>query len=175
MASPWRDARGVIVSTTPTLEGRPIQEYLGIVTGEVFFAFPHAVMIITTALAMADQRLYEAAAAMRASPLRTFFTVTLPGCRYGVSRNAFQFTAAAADGTFDVLQQSDPLTCGGATQDRCVWTARADVDWIRIVTTMPRAGDDRVTFTVAANGAAAARTGHITVRDKVITVAQAGR
>ena len=35
MASPWRDARGVIVSTTPTLEGRPIQEYLGIVTGEV--------------------------------------------------------------------------------------------------------------------------------------------
>lgn len=35
MASPWKDARSVIVSTTPTLEGRPIQEYLGIVTGEV--------------------------------------------------------------------------------------------------------------------------------------------
>lgn len=35
MATPWKDARGVIVSTTPTLEGRPIQEYLGIVTGEV--------------------------------------------------------------------------------------------------------------------------------------------
>lgn len=35
MASPWKDARGVIVSTTPTLEGRPIQDYLGIVTGEV--------------------------------------------------------------------------------------------------------------------------------------------
>lgn len=35
MASPWKDARGVIVSTTPTLEGRPIQEYCGIVTGEV--------------------------------------------------------------------------------------------------------------------------------------------
>lgn len=35
MASPWKDARGVIVSTTPTLEGRPIQEYMGIVTGEV--------------------------------------------------------------------------------------------------------------------------------------------
>lgn len=35
MASPWKDARGVIVSTTPTLEGRPIQEYVGIVTGEV--------------------------------------------------------------------------------------------------------------------------------------------
>ena len=35
MASPWKDAHGVIVSTTPTLEGRPIQEYCGIVTGEV--------------------------------------------------------------------------------------------------------------------------------------------
>jgi uncharacterized protein YbjQ (UPF0145 family) len=35
MTSPWKDARGVIVSTTPTLEGRPIQEYCGIVTGEV--------------------------------------------------------------------------------------------------------------------------------------------
>ncbi len=35
MASPWKDSRGVIVSTTPTLEGRPIQEYCGIVTGEV--------------------------------------------------------------------------------------------------------------------------------------------
>jgi uncharacterized protein YbjQ (UPF0145 family) len=35
MASPWKDARGIIVSTTPTLEGRPIQEYMGIVTGEV--------------------------------------------------------------------------------------------------------------------------------------------
>ncbi|UIP07042.1 heavy metal-binding domain-containing protein [Erythrobacter sp. SDW2] len=35
MAGPWKDARGVIVSTTPTIEGRPIQNYLGIVTGEV--------------------------------------------------------------------------------------------------------------------------------------------
>jgi uncharacterized protein YbjQ (UPF0145 family) len=35
MASPWKDARSIIVSTTPTLEGRPIQDYLGIVTGEV--------------------------------------------------------------------------------------------------------------------------------------------
>lgn len=35
MAPEYKDARGVIVSTTPTLEGRPIQEYAGIVTGEV--------------------------------------------------------------------------------------------------------------------------------------------
>ena len=35
MPGPWKDARGVIVTTTPTIEGRPIQDYLGIVTGEV--------------------------------------------------------------------------------------------------------------------------------------------
>ena len=35
MPGPWKDARGVIVTTTPTIEGSPIQEYLGIVTGEV--------------------------------------------------------------------------------------------------------------------------------------------
>ncbi|QZD94438.1 heavy metal-binding domain-containing protein [Qipengyuania gelatinilytica] len=35
MPGPWKDARGVTVTTTPTIEGQPIQEYLGIVTGEV--------------------------------------------------------------------------------------------------------------------------------------------
>jgi len=35
MPGPWKDARGVIVTTTPTIEGRPIQEYHGIVVGEV--------------------------------------------------------------------------------------------------------------------------------------------
>ncbi len=35
MASEWRDARGIIVTTTPSIEGKPIQEYCGIVVGEV--------------------------------------------------------------------------------------------------------------------------------------------
>ncbi len=35
MPGPWKDARGIIVTTTPTIEGHPIQDYLGIVTGEV--------------------------------------------------------------------------------------------------------------------------------------------
>ena len=35
MPSPWKDARGITVTTTPTIEGQPIQDYLGIVTGEV--------------------------------------------------------------------------------------------------------------------------------------------
>lgn len=35
MAGPWKDARGIIVTTTPTIEGQAILDYLGIVTGEV--------------------------------------------------------------------------------------------------------------------------------------------
>ena len=35
MPSPWKDARGITVTTTPNIEGQPIQDYLGIVTGEV--------------------------------------------------------------------------------------------------------------------------------------------
>lgn len=31
----WKDARGVIVTTTPSIEGKPIQDYCGIVVGEV--------------------------------------------------------------------------------------------------------------------------------------------
>ena len=35
MTGPWKDARGITVTTTPTIEGHPIQEYLGVITGEV--------------------------------------------------------------------------------------------------------------------------------------------
>ena len=35
MAAQYKDARSIIVTTTPTIEGRPIEQYLGIVTGEV--------------------------------------------------------------------------------------------------------------------------------------------
>ena len=101
--------------------------------------------------------------------------VAQAGCSYGVSRAAFSFGAAASTGTFDVLQQSDPIACGGATQDRCVWTAESDVPWITITTGMPRAGDNPVSFTVASNDGTAARIGTIRVRDKQVIVTQAGR
>ena len=35
MAENWKDASGIIVTTTPTVEGHPIQKYHGIVVGEV--------------------------------------------------------------------------------------------------------------------------------------------
>jgi hypothetical protein len=100
--------------------------------------------------------------------------VAQAGCMYGVSRSSLTFTASAGSGTFDVVQQSDPIVCGGATQDRCVWTAQSDVPWITITSSMPRAGDNPVAFTIAAN-AGAARQGRITVRDKVVVISQAGQ
>ncbi len=67
-----------------TIYGAP-----GIVVGCVFFTFPHALLIISTALAISDARLFEAARVLRASPLRTFLRVTLPGARYGLISAAF--------------------------------------------------------------------------------------
>ena len=35
MGSPWQNTAGMIVTTTNAVEGRPVRDYLGIVTGEV--------------------------------------------------------------------------------------------------------------------------------------------
>lgn len=101
--------------------------------------------------------------------------VAQAGCFYAVSRNDISFAAAGGSGTFNVIQQSEPNTCGGATQDRCVWTARSDVSWITVTSNMPQAGDNPVAFAVAANPNTTSRAGRITVRDKVVVITQAGR
>jgi hypothetical protein len=97
------------------------------------------------------------------------------GCLYAVSERAFSFASSAGSGTFNVIQQSQPNTCGGATQDRCVWSATSDVGWITVTGSMPRSGDNPVTFTVAANDTPIARVGRIAVRDQVVVITQAGR
>lgn len=80
------------------LMGQSIYGPLGIVIGSVFFTFPHAMIIITTALSIADQRQYEAAESLRASRWRTFWTVTIPGARYGLISAAFvTFTLVITD------------------------------------------------------------------------------
>ncbi len=92
--------------------GHEIYGPIGIVIAEVFFTLPHAVIILVTALSIADARLYEAAEALGAGRLKTFVTVTVPGCRYGVVSAAFVvFTLAITDfgapkvigGSFNVL------------------------------------------------------------------------
>ncbi len=69
--------------------GYSIYGPIGIVIGSVFFTFPHAMIIIQTALSISDARLYEASDALGASKFKTFMTVTLPGARYGLISAAF--------------------------------------------------------------------------------------
>ncbi len=70
----------------------------GIVASQVFYCFPHALMILVAALSFADARLYEAAGVLGASKTRVFFTVTLPGAQYGVISAAFVvFTLVVTD------------------------------------------------------------------------------
>jgi len=97
------------------------------------------------------------------------------GCLYAVSTASISMAAAGGTGRFDVIQSSVPNECGGATQSACVWSAQSDVPWITVTTAMPQAGDNPVTFTVAANPAAAARSGRITVKDKIVQITQAGQ
>lgn len=94
------------------LTGQPLIGPVGIVIAQVFNTFPHAMLILTVALGSADGRLYEAAEALRASPLRTLWTVTLPTARFGlVSAFTVVFTLVITDfgvpivigGNFDVL------------------------------------------------------------------------
>ena len=70
----------------------------GVVIAECFAVFPHALMILITALSLADARLYEAAAALGTSTRRRFFTITLPGAKYGlISAALVSFTLVMTD------------------------------------------------------------------------------
>ena len=70
----------------------------GIVLAEVFYCFPHAVLILMAALSATDGRLYDAARTLGASPIKTFLTVTLPGVQFGLVSACFVvFTLVVTD------------------------------------------------------------------------------
>ncbi len=94
------------------LGGGQIYGFEGIVIAQVFYCLPHAMLILVTALSTADARLYEAADVLGASKIRVFFTVTLPGAKYGlISAALVVFTLVMTDfgvakvigGNFNVL------------------------------------------------------------------------
>lgn len=62
---------------------------VGIIIAEVLFTFPQAVLILSIALTMTDARLYEAAESLGAGKAKIFWTVTLPGVRYGLLSAVF--------------------------------------------------------------------------------------
>ncbi|WP_028878948.1 putative 2-aminoethylphosphonate ABC transporter permease subunit [Terasakiella pusilla] len=80
------------------LMGESIYGPIGIVLGMCFYVFPHALLILLTALSTSDARLYEAAQALGAKPTKMFLSVTLPGVRYGLISAVFVvFTLVITD------------------------------------------------------------------------------
>ena len=94
------------------LGGHTIYGAPGLLLAETIATFPHALVILRTALTAADGRLYEQAHLLGAGRWRTFFALTLPAARHGIVSAAFVvFSLAIADvgapkvvgGNFDVL------------------------------------------------------------------------
>jgi iron(III) transport system permease protein len=94
------------------LGGATVYGPLGIILSSIYATFPHALMIVLTALMLADGRLYEAAESLRTPRWRKFFTITLPGAQYGlVSATMVVFSYTVSDfgipkvigGNFNVL------------------------------------------------------------------------
>lgn len=78
--------------------GYSIYGPIGIIIGMTVAHFPHVFIILSTAIALSDNRLYEAATVLKANRLKTFMTVTLSGTKYGlVSAIIVSFTLCVTD------------------------------------------------------------------------------
>jgi iron(III) transport system permease protein len=108
----WFGNQGLLKGVMQALGVEQIYGAPGIILSQLFSVFPHALMILVTALSLADARLYEAADALGTSTLRKFFTITLPGAKYGIASAAMvSFTLVITDfgipkvigGNFNVL------------------------------------------------------------------------
>jgi len=108
----WFGNQGVLKDAMQAVGIQEIYGAPGIVLAEIFSVFPHALMILITALTLADARLYEAADAMGTTARRKFWTITLPGAKYGlISAALVSFTLVITDfgipkvigGNFNVL------------------------------------------------------------------------
>ena len=108
----WFGNQGVLKTWMQSVGIQQIYGMPGIVLAECFAIFPHTLMILVTALSLADARLYEAADAMGTTAARKFFTITLPGAKYGlISAALVTFTLVMTDfgipkvigGNFNVL------------------------------------------------------------------------
>ena len=82
----WFGNQGVLKEV---LFGHSIYGPIGIIMASVYWTFPHALIILITSLSLSDSRLYEAAEVLKTSKLRAFFTITIPGARYGIISTAF--------------------------------------------------------------------------------------
>ena len=94
----WFGNQGVLKDAMQAVGIDQIYGAPGVVIAECFAVFPHVLMILVTALTLADARLYEAADALGTSAQRKFFTITLPGAKYGlISASLVSFTLVMTD------------------------------------------------------------------------------
>jgi len=94
----WFGNQGALKSVMQAVGINQIYGAPGIIIAECFAVFPHVLMILVTALTLADARLYEAADALGTSSTRKFFTITLPGAKYGlISASLVSFTLVITD------------------------------------------------------------------------------
>ncbi len=93
----------------PWLDGN-LYGFWGIVLGQAIYCFPHALMVCLSTLAMADSRLFDAAASLGASPWRAFRTITWPASRRGL------FAATCLVFTLCVTDFGVPVVVGGDYQ-----------------------------------------------------------
>ena len=103
----WFGNQGVLKGPMQSLGIASVYGAPGIILSEVFNCFPHALMILIAALLLADGRLYEAADALGTRRLRRFFTITLPGCKYGL------LSAATVVFTYTISDFGAPKVIGG--------------------------------------------------------------
>jgi len=108
----WFGNQGVLKAWLQSIGIDEIYGAPGVVLAECIAVFPHTLMILVTALSMSDARLFEAADAMGTTAIRKFFTITLPGAKYGlISAAMVTFTLVITDfgipkvigGNFNVL------------------------------------------------------------------------
>lgn len=62
---------------------------VGIVLGEVFYCFPHALLVLHTSLSAVDASLFEAAQSLGARGWRMFWWITVPSVRYALAAASF--------------------------------------------------------------------------------------
>lgn len=105
----WFGTQGLLKEL---LGGASVYGPIGIILSSIYATFPHALMIVLTALLLSDGRLYEAAESLGTPAWRRFFTITLPGAKYGlVSATMVVFSYTVSDfgipkvigGNFNVL------------------------------------------------------------------------
>lgn len=94
----WFGNQGVLKGLMQAVGINQIYGAAGVVVAECFAVFPHVTMILVTALTLADARLYEAADALGTKARRKFFTITMPGAKYGlISASLVSFTLVITD------------------------------------------------------------------------------